>query len=108
MLESCLLVLVRQQPDYGYSLMEKLRVFGFEPEHMDISIIYRALRDLEDMGLVESSWDEESLGPQRRVYTITHEGEQVLAAWIEALREQRRQIEALEAAYAATSPQESL
>ncbi len=98
-MESCILVLLHQTPSYGYALMENLRQFGFQPEQMDISILYRALRDLEEMGLVSSNWSEESLGPQRRVYTITPEGELVLADWIEALRERRREIEALEAAY---------
>ncbi len=98
-MESCILVLLHHTPSYGYALMENLRQFGFQPEQMDISILYRALRDLEEMGLVRSNWSEESLGPQRRVYTITPEGELVLADWIEALRERRREIEALEAAY---------
>lgn len=98
-LESCILVLLHQSPSYGYALMENLRQFGFQPEEMDISILYRALRDLEEMGLVVSNWSGESLGPQRRVYTITPDGESILAEWMEALRQRRREIEALEAAY---------
>lgn len=98
-LESCLLVLLHRGPGYGYSLMDGLAEFGFQPGLMDISMIYRALRDLEEMGLVTSSWSEESLGPQRRMYTITPDGEAALAGWIDALRQRRREIEALEAAY---------
>ncbi|PWH13042.1 MAG: PadR family transcriptional regulator [Anaerolineae bacterium] len=98
-LESCVLVLLHQAPSYGYALMEDLRQFGFPPEQMDISILYRALRDLEDMGFVSSNWSDESYGPQRRVYTITPDGEAILAEWMEDLRQRRREIEALEAAY---------
>jgi PadR family transcriptional regulator, regulatory protein PadR len=99
-LESCLLVLLHNEPGYGYSLMNGLKDFGFQTEEMDISILYRALRELEAVGLVSGSWDEEkSLGPQRRVYTITPQGESALAEWVEALRQRRREIEALEAAY---------
>ncbi|RCK73897.1 MAG: Transcriptional regulator, PadR family [Anaerolineae bacterium] len=98
-LESCLLVLLHQSPSYGYALMENLRPFGFQPEQMDISILYRALRDLEEMGLVTSRWSDESLGPQRRIYTITPDGEAVLAEWMENLRQHRQELEALEAAY---------
>jgi PadR family transcriptional regulator PadR len=98
-LESCILVLLHQAPSYGYALMENIRQFGFQPEQMDISILYRTLRDLEEMGLVSSRWSDESLGPQRRIYTITSEGESVLAEWIEELRQHRREIEKLEAAY---------
>ena len=99
-LESCLLVLLHREPGYGYSLMNGLKDFGFQTDEMDISILYRALRDLESAGLITGSWDEEnSLGPQRRMYTIAPAGEAGLAEWIEALRQRRREIEALEAAY---------
>jgi DNA-binding PadR family transcriptional regulator len=99
-LESCLLVLLHREPGYGYSLMSGLKDFGFQTEEMDISILYRALRELEAVGLVSGSWDEEkSLGPQRRMYTITPQGESTLTEWVQALRQRRREIEALEAAY---------
>jgi PadR family transcriptional regulator, regulatory protein PadR len=99
-LESCLLVLLHREPGYGYSLMNGLKDFGFQSKEMDISILYRALRELEAVGLVSGSWDEEkSLGPQRRMYTITPQGETALAEWMQALRRWRREIEALEAAY---------
>lgn len=98
-LESCLLVLLHSQAGYGYSLMEGLKEFGFNTESMDISILYRALRNLEETGLVVSSWSKESLGPQRRIYTITPQGEAALSEWMEALRQRRQEIEVLEAAY---------
>ena len=98
-LQSCLLVLLYREPGYGYSLMDGLSEFGFQPDQMDISIIYRALRDMLANNLVSDSWDDNSLGPQRRVYTITQLGEEALAGWIENLRQRRKEIEALEAAY---------
>jgi PadR family transcriptional regulator PadR len=98
-LQSCLLVLLHREPGYGYSLMDGLSEFGFQPDQMDISIIYRALRDMQANNLVSDSWDDNSLGPQRRVYTITSQGEEALAEWIENLRQRRKEIETLEAAY---------
>jgi len=98
-LESCLLVLLHREPGYGYNLMDGLREFGFQTDQMDISILYRALRDLEAAELVSGAWDENSLGPQRRVYTLTSRGETALVEWIEALRQRRKEIETLEAAY---------
>ena len=100
-LQSCLLVLLHREPGYGYSLMEDLGEFGFQADQMDISIIYRALRNLGEEGLVSDTWDDNSLGPQRRVYTITPQGEEVLAVWISNLRQRRKDIEKLEAAYEA-------
>jgi len=98
-LESCLLVLLHREPGYGYSLMDGLREFGFQTEQMDISILYRALRDLEAAELISGVWDENSLGPQRRMYNLTSQGEATLVEWIESLRQRRREIEKLEAAY---------
>ncbi len=98
-LQSCLLVLLHHESGYGYSLMDGLHEFGFLTDQMDISIIYRALRNLEADGLVSDSWDNSNLGPKRRVYTITQHGEDVLAEWIENLRQRRKEIKALEAAY---------
>lgn len=105
-LESCLLVLLHREAGYGYSLMDGLKEFGFQTEEMDISILYRALRDLESAALVTSSWDENSLGPQRRMYTITPQGEAALAEWIESMRQRRKEIESLEAAYDAVMKKE--
>ena len=100
-LESSLLVLLLREPGYGYSLTDGLQEFGFDPEQFDVSIIYRALRDLEAMGLVSDTWDDKSLGPPRRVYTITPDGKAALDTWIEGLRQNREEIEKLEAAYRA-------
>ena len=98
-MESCLLVLLHREAGYGYSLMDGLKEFDFQTEEMDISILYRALREFEAAGLVVSSWDEKSLGPQRRMYTITPQGDAALAEWMQALRQRRKEIETLEAAY---------
>lgn len=98
-LQSCLLVLLHQEPGYGYSLMDGLSKFGFQSDRMDISIIYRALRNLEAEGLVSDTWEANTLGPQRRVYTITPQGEDILAEWMQNLRQRRKEIEVLEAAY---------
>ncbi len=98
-LQSCLMVLLHREPGYGYILMDGLREFGFQIEQMDISILYRALRDMEAAELVSGAWDENSLGPQRRVYTITLRGETALAEWMQSMRQRRQEIESLEAAY---------
>ena len=102
-LESCLMVLLLREPGYGYSLMTGLESFGFQTGQMDMSIIYRALRDLEASGLVTSTWDDDSLGPQRRVYAITQQGKTTLAGWMESLKLRRKEIEKLEAVYDAVS-----
>jgi PadR family transcriptional regulator, regulatory protein PadR len=98
-LEPCLLVLLRKEESHGYNLINGLYEFGFDSKNMDPSVLYRSLRDLESQGLITGQWDTNSLGPQRRVYTITSAGEAVLADWIAELRQTRQQIMALDNAY---------
>jgi DNA-binding PadR family transcriptional regulator len=62
---------------------------------------------MESDGLVNSEWGDESLGPQRRVYRITREGEQNLTQWITDLRRTRQEIDDLLVAYEKVKQQES-
>jgi len=48
------------------------------------SQIYRELRRLEETGMVRSHWIEQSDKPNKRVYSITPEGERELDDWIRA------------------------
>ncbi|RJQ43872.1 MAG: PadR family transcriptional regulator [Anaerolineaceae bacterium] len=77
MLDPVILLSLHKKPAHGYSLIESLTAYGLG--QIDISILYRALHQMEDMGWVTSKQEEESSqGPPRRVYRITHNGEQIL------------------------------
>ena len=97
--EPCLLMLLHEEESHGYNLLSELETFGFDPEALDPSLVYRALREMESGGWVVSRWDTESLGPRRRVYTLTKQGEDRLLGWIEDLRNTRLEIERLEQRY---------
>jgi PadR family transcriptional regulator PadR len=71
-LRPCLLLLLREEPAHGYDLLQRLRPFGFVRD--DPGRLYRALRSLEDEGLVHSAWEESSSGPDRRIYDLTRDG----------------------------------
>ena len=93
---------------HGYSLLNGLNEFGFDPGRKDPSLIYRALREMEESGLVTSQWDQDSsLGPQRRVYKITTGGEQYLIGWVADLRRARQEIDAVLSAYELVKTDES-
>ena len=95
-LQPCLLVLLHRGEAHGYSLLSGLDEFDFQSGGKDPSLVYRALREMEELGLVASAWDaDSSLGPQRRVYRITPEGEAHLAEWIVDLRRTRDEIDTL-------------
>jgi poly-beta-hydroxybutyrate-responsive repressor len=98
-LQPCLLVLLHRGQAHGYNLLNDLGEFRFTPGQSDPSLVYRALRDMESIGLVTSQWDSDSQGPQRRVYQITPEGEAFLAEWVSDLKRTREEIDALLKAY---------
>ncbi|MFN2169441.1 MAG: helix-turn-helix transcriptional regulator, partial [Anaerolineae bacterium] len=89
-LEPCLLLLLHCTEGHGYEVIEGLAPFGFDENPVDLSTVYRLLRDLEDRGLVTSRWDTDSGGPARRLYLITPEGDDYLASWVGDLRETDR------------------
>jgi len=98
-LQPCLLVMLHSQPSHGYNLLAGLDEFGFDPQSLDPSLVYRTLRQMEAEGLVTSGWGADSMGPQRRVYQITPLGEEHLAEWMVDLQRMRQEIEAVEKAY---------
>ncbi len=98
-LQPCLLLMLARGEAHGYSLLDELTEFGFNPDHVDPSLIYRALRAMEDGGWVASHWDDDSQGPKRRVYQILPQGKTFLADWIADLRRTRDEIDCLVAAY---------
>jgi PadR family transcriptional regulator, regulatory protein PadR len=89
-----LLLLMHQGPAHGYELVEKLKSFGIEG--IDPSLIYRALRDMEEDGSIQSTWDEKKTqGPPRRVYTLTAKGNDSLRFYMEDLQSTRDRINQL-------------
>ena len=86
-IEPCLLLLLAQQPTYGYDLIDKLDKFGFESP--DPGTIYRYLRELEEKEMVTSSWDTESSGPAKRSYQVTKAGKEYLKAWVVRIEKNR-------------------
>jgi len=98
MLEPALLLLLHYGSTHGYTLLEQLREFGLGD--LNSSMVYRALRDMEEKGRVTSTWDEEQTqGPPRRVYRITALGDEVLALWAHDLEESMRRIDHLLSVY---------
>ena len=82
--EPVLLRLVADGPAHGYELLERLPPLLGE-ERVDVGNVYRTLRALEDEGLVSSEWHADLPGPAKRTYTLTEDGHQALAAWVDSL-----------------------
>jgi poly-beta-hydroxybutyrate-responsive repressor len=92
MLRPALLLLIAERDSHGYELIEQLESLGFDIASMDSSILYRDLRDMEEMGLIQSVWDEESKGPRKRVYQINQYGNQRLNEMMARLERVQNQI----------------
>jgi PadR family transcriptional regulator PadR len=91
-LEPAILVTLREWNSYGYKLMEQLTAFGFEA--MNPGTMYRALRQMEENGVVKSNWETAKGGPARRVYSITDAGEAYLEFWAKSLEQYQRNMDA--------------
>ncbi len=83
-LQPCLLLLVLEQPGYGYDLVARLKPLGIDD---DAASVYRALRLLEHEGAVTSMWRTSDTGPARRVYQLTDTGKSILRQWVAALED---------------------
>ena len=100
-----LLLLLSRKPTHGYELMEQLSRDEDAPD-VDPGLLYRTLRQLEEDGLVRSSWDTEGAGPARRVYEITDEGIEYLHAWAINIRRTRARLDRFLAEYETRFPDE--
>lgn len=69
-----ILHLVRQGPEYGNSLIQKIREKSSGVMSVSPNTVYPLLRRLEEKGYVEGRWEHPDTR-SRRFYTITPEGE---------------------------------
>ena len=86
----CLLLLLNEQPGYGYDLVTRLKALGLDD---DSPSVYRALRTLEEKHAVSSHWHTSSTGPARHMYRLTPAGKDQLQAAVEAAAETHLAIE---------------
>ncbi|MFZ0961647.1 MAG: helix-turn-helix transcriptional regulator [Terriglobia bacterium] len=81
--EPVLLFLLRQKGRaHGYELATEVRKHALTDSEIEVSALYRTLRQLEQNDCVSSAWDVEGSGPARRLYELTPRGEEHLDEWI--------------------------
>lgn len=98
------LLVLKEWQTHGYDLMHRLMQMGFAG--FDQSYLYRLLRQLEEQGVIQSSWDTATRGPARRVYALTESGQAMLNTWASALDLYRRQMDMFFRLYGMAPPQE--
>jgi PadR family transcriptional regulator len=90
------------QRAHGYLLEEYLRGIGFV--ELEVSTLYRTLRQLEKDGLLSSEWEPGPSGPARRIYSLTDVGYTWLDSWAASLELYRGMIDRFFATYTGASP----
>ena len=84
MLTAHLLAMLNGWSAYGYELAQRLEESGLGTYNK--GTIYRLLRQMEDSGLVSSSWDTSKDGPARRIYDVTEVGRMFLDNWMKMVK----------------------
>ena len=80
-LEGCIMALLQKEENYGYMIVEKLMDMGFVDIHE--ATVYPILTRLEKKKLLSSKKKPSSLGPPRKYYQLTDEGQVLLKLFVE-------------------------
>ena len=80
------LLAANDKPMHGYIIVQQAAnspMFGGKKP--DATGIYRALKRMEQAGLVESHWETPEAGSAKRLFELTDKGRTCLRRWIDAL-----------------------
>lgn len=95
LIELSLLTILRKGDGYGYKLAEDMVTYNLIDEDVNIGVIYRALRKLENDGFISSTWESGDNGPNKRIYCITEQGLTEMQKMIILIKERRNRIDKL-------------
>jgi DNA-binding PadR family transcriptional regulator len=95
-----ILLLLSEEPRHGYGLAKG--VHALQIGRVDRPSVYRALAQLEADGLVGSAAQVPAAAQGRRVYSLTHQGEQALRSWMGVIKQERDGLDRVLRRYVAT------
>ena len=98
------LLAISAQRAHGYYIEQYLRSLGLA--QVEMTRLYRTLRQLEQQGLVTSAWEAGEGGPARRVYQLTDAGRGWLQTGATMLEGYRSAIDAFFGRYQADTKKE--
>ena len=81
LIETGLLIALLEESRHGYALIERVDQLVGGQVYVDPGSVYRILRLLEQAGVVSSTWEAGTSGPQRRTYTVEPSGRDLLRSW---------------------------
>jgi PadR family transcriptional regulator PadR len=88
-----------ETPTYGYQLLNEIDERSCGCHKLEPGSIYTVLRRMEEKGLLSSTWERVDSSPDRRIYTVTERGAEVLKMGLSALVRRRRLFDDLIAFY---------
>lgn len=87
LLEGCILKIIAEEETYGYAICEDLVSKGFQD--VNEGTVYPILIRLEKKKLIVSEKRASALGPQRKYFLLTADGQAYLQSFIEEWRDVR-------------------
>ena len=81
-LEGCILRLLKSEASYGYLIVEKLKASGFK--NIQEASVYPILNRLEKKSLLKYEKRPSEIGPPRKYYLLTTQGEDMLKEFLES------------------------
>ena len=94
-LEVAILASLAESTSHGYNLVDQIEALTADLVCIDPGSMYRLLRELDEQGLVNSSWQTPEAGPSRRVYVITERGIEALELMAKSLSQRAASMQQL-------------
>ena len=73
-----ILLLLYERPTYPYEMSAEVAKISQGTISVDDNSIYRALNRFESVGIVQSELQQSNTGPQRKYYSLTNTGKDLL------------------------------
>jgi len=86
-----ILRILYETPTYGYRLLNDIEERSCGCHKLEPGSIYTVLRRMEEKGLLASTWEKVDSGLDRRIYTVTEKGADVLKRGLSTMI-QRKQL----------------
>ena len=84
-LEGCVLAIISKKKTYGYEISQQLMAYGFGK--ITEGTIYPLLLRLEKNKWIEATYQASDLGPRRKYYALTPQGQQALTDFFSSYQE---------------------
>jgi PadR family transcriptional regulator PadR len=94
-LQLIVLRILYEKPLHGYGLLKEVNDFMAGRRTLKTGSLYTILRRMEHAGLLASTWEQKSDRLDRRIYSLTHEGVEMLRQGKSMIEEQQKALKEL-------------